>query len=72
MILSLLLERVGVRSPAATLLLWPSADLPVSDLIKPGKVGFHLLVLCIDCVGDGKKNQTPLDESQLFLSESSS
>lgn len=60
MILSLLLERVGVRSPAATLLLWPSADLPVSDLIKPGKVGFHLLVLCIDCVGDGKKKSNSL------------
>lgn len=57
-ILSLVLERVGVRSPAAALLLWPSADLPVSDLIKPGKVGFHLLVLCIDCVDDGKKSNS--------------
>lgn len=43
-ILSLVLDRVGVRSPAATLVLWPSADLPVSDLIIPGKGDSCLLV----------------------------
>lgn len=52
MTLSLVLDRVGVRSPAVTLVLWPSADLPVSDLREPeeggGREYLYSSVFCID------------------------
>lgn len=43
-ILSLTLGRVGVRSPAVRLDLWPSADLPVSVLMKPDKKMWDCLI----------------------------
>lgn len=63
-ILSLALGRVGVRSPAVRLDLWPSADLPVSVLMKPDKKYVRMCWFIFPsnkCVTfNSRKTKTPL------------